>query len=364
MTRLNYPIILTTLLLSIACGVGGRGSDTAGTLPTNSSKDGPSGEKIIAAMLLEQEMEPIQQVIFWTKNRDGSPFSHWIRGNKYGASFVASRPGIILPIGNAVWEIAFEELSLPLCDCQAWQQVAMEGECPQAIQTADGSWPYLVNLTTGERMELIPSPTTTNNQGVFPANFSFQASISASFGPYLLIDHSTKETTCQGNHGGNADHFDIFNIETGQIEEIFSPAELANIQENEQAQAFELLRKDPTVNIQSADDLQFTKVLPVFYNGLGMALSYQFTANSSYGESDHTWGSFRKTITVEGKKIPIALLPFAILQPAMYQLTLLGDETTVGGWMAMTSAQKQIDEMAKYMFPGNSPNDSNQKDLP
>ncbi len=329
-------IFLSAALLHPGCG------------SRSPSSQGDSTEAAVAVgAALAIVNEPTQDVLIWTMDREDRITSHWLRGNRFGAVILASREGLLFPMTDGIWEIETRTIDLPLCDCETWTDDGMEGPCPVSDETATGEIIVLVNLRNGEELFPVPLAETTDEEDPAFTDHSFAAAVIASVGPYLFIRSSEEILACGAAHNSWSSQFTVFDVAGRQTVEIITDEERAEIMKEEQTSAFNEIRSDNLVTVDRPEDLELTTIKPGLLPGVGLTIHYQFTADSSFSDSDDNWGSYSRSVTVPARNFPEALVPYAALPPAMSTFAVFSGDIRLGGWIPIAGEGDQIAALAK-----------------
>jgi len=347
MARLLVLTFIITLNISCATISPGGSSAKAGDKSAQRVPL-PSSQLVALAVAAARQMdEPLQTVVLWVEDSDKNTHSFLIEGNKYGGSIWAMRPGILLLVNGQIREVVFDNVELPLCDCELWESEGMENSCPLAEEPATGTWPRLRDVKSGKLIDLLPPPSTDSDGEVFLGEFSFGAEIIATIGPYLFLKYGDQSVACGAAHGSWFSDFFVYDMSKDKIVDIFSAEEKAAILSNEQQAAFAQIREDPAAHSMAAEDLDFTLIKPTFVSGAGMTLNYQFTAEASFGDSDDNWGAYSRSVIVPAQSIPASLLMYAIIPPALSTFVALSPDIKVGGWIPVTATGQEIKTLVK-----------------
>jgi hypothetical protein len=241
-----------------------------------------------------------------------------------------------------VWELVWEELELPLCDCEAWASVDMEGPCPPADLPAIALVPVLQDLVSGARVEPLPRPEADTDGALDYADLTTHAAVTASAGPYLFFRHEEETSACGAAHGSWSSAFVVFDLQAGEPVSLLTAQERGEVLEHEQVAAFEQMRGDRLVAVSRPTDLELTAIEPALVPGLGLVFSYQFTAASSFADSDDNWGSYSRSITVPARRPPGSLVPYVSIPPALMTFAVPAEAPRVAGWIPVTGGEAQM----------------------
>ncbi len=337
-------LFLSAALLCLACG----------SRPSSGQDDTVEAAVAVGAALAIVN-EPTQDVVIWTMDREDRITSHWLRGNRFGAVILASREGLLFPMADGIWEIETRTIDLPLCDCDTWTDDGMEGPCPKSDETATGETIVLVNLRNDEELSPLPLVESMDEEGLVYTDHSFGAAVIASVGPYLFIRSSEEVLACGAAHNSWSSQFTVFDVAGRETVEILTDEERARILEEEQTSAFNGIRSDNLVNVDRPEDLELTTIKPGLLPGVGLTIHYQFTADSSFADSDDNWGSYSRSVIVPARNFPEALAPYAALPPAMSTFAVFSDDLRLGGWIPITGEGEQIAAIAKAFGVGAMP---------
>jgi len=286
---------------------------------------------LAAGAAVGAEASKTQHFVLWAeKGEERSTL--WIRGNALASEIVGIRPGLLLPGGDALWEWREEPAELPLCDCEAWQEAASEGPCPAAAETADATRILLHDLVSGAEIELLSAPTVDPAAGPELVYYHGAASPVATVGPYVFVRHGEESLACGAAHNSWSGGFTVWDLDQRAEVEVLDAADRERIATAERETAYKLFDGDKLVDIGSPDDLELTVIEPSYQPGRGLVLTYQFTADASFADSDENWGSYSRSVDVEARALPTALVPFAPIPPALQNLAIVGDDLRVGGW--------------------------------
>ncbi len=343
------PSRYALLFLSAALLCPGCGSRSPSSQGDSTEADVAVGVALIVAN------EPTQDVLIWTMDRDDRITSHWLRGNRFGAVILASREGLLFPMTDGIWEIETRTVDLPLCDCDTWTENGMEGSCPVSNETATGESIVLVNLRNGDELSPVPSPDAANEEDPAYTDHSFGAGVIASVGPYLFIRSVKEVLACGAAHNSWSSQFTVFDVARRETVEILTDEERSRILEEEQTAAFNEVRTDNLVTVDRPEDLELTTIKPGLLPGVGLTIHYQFTADSSFADSDDNWGSYSRSVIVPARNFPEALAPYAALPPAMSTFAVFSDNTRLGGWIPISGEGEQIAAIAKAFGVGAQP---------
>ena len=176
---------------------------------------------------------------------------------------------------------------------------------------------------------------------------SFGAAVTASVGPYLFIRSSEEIMACGAAHNSWSSRFTVFDVAGRETVEILTDEERAVILEEEQTAAFNEVRTDNLVTVDRPEDLDLTTIKPGLLPGVGLTIHYQFTADSSFADSDDNWGSYSRSVIVPARNFPEALSPYAALPPAMSTFAFFSGDIQLGGWIPITGEGDQIAALAK-----------------
>ncbi len=334
-TTLLLPAVIAAAALALAA-CGPRRSDTGDAA---------------ADLALAIATTPDQDVVLWTARSDGRQESWWVRGSSLDNQVVAAVEGLVLPLDGRVWVWRAEKVPIVLCDCPAWEVAGMESACPASAETAHGTYARLEDLVTGEVLEILPAPVTDTEDGPAFADFGFGMEPVGAVGPYLFVRTYEQSLGCGAAHHSWASTFTAFDISAGEPVDILAAHERAAVENNEREAAFSAMRGDPLAQAQSAADLELTAIEPTWVTGAGLQLRYQFTAGASFADSDDSWGSYSRSISVPAKGIPEALLPFALLPQALENTILPGGEPRVAGVAVADGSPEQLAALAR-LFGG------------
>ncbi len=337
-------IFLLVLMLNPCCG---------SRSPSGQDDSAEAAVAVGAALAIVNE--PTQDVLIWTMDREDRITSHWLRGNRFGAVILASREGLLFPMTDGIWEIETRTVDLPLCDCETWTEDGMEGRCPVSDETATGETIVLVNLRNGEELSPLPLVVTADEEGPTFTDHSFGAGVIASVGPYLFIRSSEEILACGAAHNSWSSRFTVFDVASRETVEILTDEERARIMKEEQTAAFNEIRSDNLVTVDRPEDLELTTIKPGLLPGVGLTIHYQFTADSSFADSDDNWGSYSRSVIVPARNFPEALAPYAALPPAMSTFAVFSDDLRLGGWIPITGEGEQITAIAKAFGVGAMP---------
>lgn len=301
-------------------------------------------------------LAPHQNVLAWTTDAEGHEASVWIKGNAIEAEVVAAGPGVAIPVGLEVWQWRETEVAVPLCDCETWERAAMEGPCPETLEPGWGMRVELVELLSGESLELVPAPGDEDD-GDGPEFIDYSAAVEpiASVGPFLFFRRDEGGAICGAAHGSWSSSFEVFDFERREIVDVLSSEERGRILATEQHTAYELMRGDRLVEVARAEDLELTVIEPRWYpNGLGV--TYQFSARASYADSDDNWGAYTRSVQVPARELPAALAPFALIPEALGTAVVpAGDDLRLGGFGPILPADDHVAAVLRALDAGTEP---------
>jgi len=323
-------ITLALVAVAIVAGCAGRAKKT-------------EGEKLAQGVALGIALAPQQDVLVWTTDEEGRETSVWLRGNAHEAAVVASGPGVLIPIGTELWQWRETESAVALCDCDAWEPDQEGGPCPETLEPGWARSVELVELVSGETVELSRAPEGTDeDNGPTFTDYAAVAEPIASVGPYLFFRLEERSMTCGAAHGDWSSEFKVFDLVGRELVDPISPEERARILTAEQQTAYQLMADDRLVDIGGAEDLQLTMIEPRWTPG-GLGVIYQFTADASYADSDDNWGAYTRSVRVPARDLPLALVPFALLPDVLSgAITPVGSDVRVGGFAPIAGADEQV----------------------
>jgi hypothetical protein len=304
------------------------------TQPSGPSTD--ALQQLAVQNALYNAVTPFQDVLVWTIDRDNALSTHWVRGNRASGTIVASRSGLLLPANSGLWELREVEVEVPLCDCELWTKRKRIGECPRAEEVAFANLPRMVDLISGNEVELLPKPAPQEKESLVDSQFSSTVSITGSVGPYLFLSQSVERATCGEGHLSSNSMFRVFDLEGKQPVTVFDPDERQRVLEDEQTVAYEQFWSDPNVRIKSPGDLRLTRIDVGILPGVGLALGYQFTVQAVYADSKGNRSAYHRSTTIAAKKLPRALIPYAEFPSGLHRFVVLSEGIRIGGWVSIT----------------------------
>jgi hypothetical protein len=337
--------VLLALLLAIAAAL------SSGCAHRQSRTD----DRLALQLAVGMALTPNQDVVAWSVDPQGGGISTWVKGNEVENETVAHRPGIVIPVGVELWQWQRTAAEVPLCACEAWKANGRQGQCPTASESGVGQVVELVELVSGERLELVAAPTGTGDDGgPIYIDFSTEVEPIASVGPYLFYRSGQGGAVCGAAQDEWWSEFQVFDLERRQPVEIFGEQELARIRATEQQAAYQLMADDKLVQATSADDLELTMIEPS-WSPAGLSLQYQFTADAAYVDSDDNRGSYSRSVSVPAGSIPESLALFAAIPAPLQSFAFpSGDQGRVGGFGVVLGTPEQIDALVAA-FTGDSP---------
>lgn len=299
------------------------------------------------AIAHDRASEPVQDILVWTFDPRREPSTHWLRGNRAGGGILASREGLVLTAGEGVWDLSWRDVDVPLCDCDRWNEADLEGNCPPSEDVAIASIPVLTDLVSGEEILPIEAPDTEPEDGPVDVELQYHVDLLTSVGPFLFFRYGQHGLGCGAAHDTWAEEFLVFDLAAGEPTDLLTDAEREAVNEGERAEAYEQIRADNLVAVEGPDDLDLTVIEPVMVPGMGLAFRYQFTASSSFADSDGNWGAYSRSVVVPASEVPAALQPYMLLPPALASFNLIDEELTIGGWMTVTADEAQLTALAR-----------------
>lgn len=298
---------------------------------------------LVVGAAVAAEATPVQDLLVWAE-QDGARSTLWVRGSALGSEVVAVRPGLLIPAGDALFEWRETAVELPLCDCDRFDEAGREGPCPATDEPATARRVALVDLVSGDEIELLPVPAIDPSVGPELVDYRGTAAPLATVGPYVFVRHGVETLTCGAAHNSWSGGFTIYDLDRRAPTELLDATDRERIAAAERDSAFQLFAGDTLAEAARPDDLELTVIEPAYVPGLGLTLTYQFTADASFADSDDNWGAYSRSVRVGARTLPTALVPFAPLPPALQNLVLTGDDVRVGGWapVAGTAAMMAV----------------------
>lgn len=317
------------------------------------------------ALLLDDADAP-QNVLVWTKDDSGMYQTHLINGNKNHTFLVASIPRMLLTTDQKVFELETTTETILLCDCPKWQESDFDGECPQSMQSADSTKLQLVQLNEVNANE-------SSSQGAAPINllqeettdiqtnqlvqYKLKSSIEGNIGPYLFIQYALEYQHCN-EKAVTKNGFRIFNVESSKFESILSEDEYSQMEKTEKNAAYETIIATSGFEKTAPSDLTLSLIQPVFFYGLGFSIGFKFEAKNHFETSQNNWQDYSKAVTIQSKKIPKKLTPYALAPSVVRNLTPI-ENVTVGGWNYVNGTEEKVEAILQSLFNTPPKEDSN-----
>lgn len=164
----------------------------------------------------------------------------------------------------------------------------------------------LVEVGGPGRLAVLEAPSEQLLKEQFIGEFDHSSSLRGSLGPYLFVLTQTFTYACGAAHPARWAMFDIVNARTGGKDSLLSLAGLARMERDLLPAAVAVFNSPDSEEVFNADSATLTALLPSFTEGR-LALSYQFTASTSYAGSDGLWSSYTRSVMVPGREVPEAL---------------------------------------------------------
>jgi hypothetical protein len=309
----------------------------------------PAASSGIGALLAsEMASSPVQNMVVWTVNEQGEKRSYWVRGSRAGLEIIAARDGVVMPWNQTAWLLEETEIDVQLCDCRAWELLQFQGDCPLAVDPAHRPRISLVNLTTEQKIALLPlHEPDLETQPLAGEILSF-TNLVASLGNYLFLLNKEQTKTCDGASIPQADEILIFDLENQKFATLLGDEEQEKLKHAEQTTAFEQVRSELLSDMRGPNDLALTGITPWYNDKNELRITYGFTARASFdtkGDPQAPQSSYSQLIEVQSASIPRALLPysavpaivrvFAATAPAM-------NRARIGGWFPVMGAPDEI----------------------
>ncbi len=274
-----------------SCWVSGCGS-----APSPARSQAPTE---IAAPASSARAEPApapERALVWTENEAGRRQSYWVVREADGVrierraegSYVhaagAERPFVLtveeVPLYSCD-DILDERLSAP-ADRRSWHRASLGGE---------GGF----ELPLGPRLDHAVS------------DLSHGVRLEASYGRYLFITETTWSYAC-GAHGSAIVQSFVYDSERRAVVSLLSPEELAALtEERAAAEAIFRAEQGEVDDITDLQRMELVKALPTLEGDGQAALSLVFAAPTCYACTAGEWGSYFRTVRVEGRALPQAL---------------------------------------------------------
>ncbi|MBX3182960.1 MAG: hypothetical protein KIT72_17790 [Polyangiaceae bacterium] len=284
----------------------------------------------IAAPASSERVEPApagERALVWTENEAGRRQSYWVvleadgvrierrAAGSYVHAAGAERPFLLtaeeVPLYSCD-DIIDEALGTPV-DRRPWQRASLGG---------DGG----LELPLGERLDHAVN------------DLSHEVRLEASYGPYLFISETTWSYSC-GAHGNAFVQFFVYDSNQRAVVSLLSPEELAALTE-ERAAAEALFRAEQgeVDDITDLRRMELVKALPAFDGAGQTTLALVFAAPTCYACTSGEWGSYFRTVRVESRSLPRALLRTPapkVVQELVRQAGPLGVLGSPRGWSSL-----------------------------
>ncbi|MBN2342660.1 MAG: hypothetical protein JXX29_16575 [Deltaproteobacteria bacterium] len=329
-----------------------------GCAKINSASDNRS-RNVTAALLLEEE-SPMEQVIMWSKTDDNIYQSALLSGNEDETTLLAKVPGIVIHSANQLHRTDASEYNLALCDCAKWEETGFDGGCPAQLHTASGTRLTVTTLAlegmdTNEQeipppMDLLPIPVAETEQHRI-TSFYQSAEITGSIGPYLFVRYRQEVSLCNDNNEIKESGFRVFNLDTRAEEYPLSEDEQRSIEEKQKKEAMETISNSTGFTHVTENDVRLAQIHPIFINGIGFGLGYEFEARSKMNTNENNWHDYSKTVTVQADAIPKKFEPY-VIAPAPIRRVQLSGHLTPGGWSNVTGNDLAIQKMIQLSTEG------------
>lgn len=296
-------------------------------------------KELATALALSAYAPKDRRLVLWSRDSSGGLASHWIAGNDDDIRVIASGPGLLIPWGNSLWLYETPQTPVDLCDCAAEStkndinETVSDDEVCESVTTVFVQTSRLRNIITDEIVP-IDAPVTDSSRSLTKLKFTSRPT--SSIGRYLIVDQKTEARYCGGEPSRKTQGFSVVDLETGVRTELFSEAELEDIEEHEKEAALALVREGHVALASDAWELELTAVAPrVTRDGL-LTLAYEFSAQTTPVDSGENWQVYTHSVWVPAHKIPDKLSDFVIISPLVHMFVALFPQIDVRGFFEVS----------------------------
>ncbi|MBN2718681.1 MAG: hypothetical protein JXX14_22740 [Deltaproteobacteria bacterium] len=346
-----WPIPLTLLLIFFTT-----------SCHRNSGSTGDA-RNVAMVMALEEADTPLTAMV-WLRDGDDAYQTVLLTGNKNRSVATATHPSLLLATPASILNITSQTDEIVLCDCSKLDTNDSESVCPASIQSVPRQHLLLSTQTVPAAENEIrinaDADSSTATIDLFPFEISESdmqklvaldeyAVVTGTVGPYVFIRYERAFQLCGDEKPTETHGYSVFNINRMEFESPLKDEELSQIRHAEQQIAYDSIANTTGFSHLSADDLQLTGIHPVFVNGVGFSLEYEFEARSKLDESQINWREYTRQISIQARKIPDELAPFALAPPVVRNL-VAADTVSIGGWTLISGMQESIQKAIATLF--------------
>lgn len=273
----------------------------------------------------------------WRKS-GAAPMTTWVAE---GVGVVHPRAGLVLPGGDALWQLDVVDAPFPTLDCACYDPFDLPaseaGRAEQRVRcTRDTPLAgAMLRQVNGDR--LVPLlADLPDDRGTDPA--VFEGTLARAFepmgsvGPWLFLARRDTVYTCGAPKPLDRWTFQVIDAARQAPSTIFSPAELARIEAEEKVEAARALCVAPDCFQPKPDATTLTRYWPAFGDDGRLVLKLQFTTEAALSAGDDAWDSGTRSVVVDAKAIPAALAPYDHAPAPIVELWKLGGVPAPGGW--------------------------------
>ncbi len=325
-----HRLLVTALLAGVVSGCGSAR---------------PSEMDLATIIALDIASSPIQDAVVWTIDKDQQIWSHWLKGSGNSMEMMATRPGLSLPWGDSMWLWQPVEHEQLLCDCDAWQILTDERECPEGVEPALRQSAQLVDLVSRQVKDVVPLKELPDEAWIQLGELNGQLVPIASVGQYLFVAQREEGQGCDARFWSFTNQVVVIDLEQQQAVPMVTAEELERIRTREQRVAFEELQHD---SIRSADELQLSGIIPFYDQQEGLRVSYQFTSRLAPEATTTHAESVQRAVTIPAAELPMKLAPFADVPPIVQAFALAvwqDGRTYFGGWVPVVGSVDRIQSL-------------------
>lgn len=279
-----------------------------------------------------QQTAPLDAWIVWARDDEGAARSFWVERDARGRLEILANDGILVGVDGELfhWAVYEEELETTVA-C---------GELNRPPVGGTGVRVLLESVDDDRSLELI---TPDREAARDASDWNEVVRLEASAGPYLFVRRSAWAYHC-GAHGSSSHRFVVLDARTGGSATIdVDPGD-----DDRQRAWTELESQD--VFATGPGELTPTLYRPVF-GADGVAMEYQWTAETCYACSDGRWDSYTVSARVRSRNVPDAIR--RVLDVPGEALDWIRDRfepAEIGGVSRVAAEQRQAFE--QLVIPG------------
>lgn len=258
----------------------------------------PAPAAEVAAPAPSEAAEAHAPFLVWGTDRDGLTYSFWIERTATGFASTEAT-GVVIAADGALYHWVEEEVPLEAkLDCETLET--------DGSAEATGVAVFLDRVGGGERRDLFSSDPLAALEA---ADYSEEAALIGSLGPFLFVTRSTYEHHC-GAHGGVSYAFHVIDARTGNPVELYGEEELPAVARFAEAARTKLVSETDGEALVFGEDIEQTLFRPVL-DASGARMAHQWTMGACYACSDGEWDSYTVSTTLESDALPAVLAPHA-----------------------------------------------------